>query len=80
MGVTFRLIDGPLLNIREHRAEMVERMAADLIQFDAFRDERDAIRALTWCGRHGAYDVMVLVDDARQRAMQEVVAREMGEP
>jgi AmiR/NasT family two-component response regulator len=79
MGVNLRSIPTPYVNDRARQAK-VERMAQDLIRFDAFRDERDAIRALTWCGRYNVYDVLVLVDDVRQRAMQETVAREMSRP
>jgi hypothetical protein len=75
-----RLIDGPVVDIKAHKRELVAQMAKDLIRFDAVADERDAIRALSWCGRYSAYDVLVLLDDARQVAMQEIVAKEISKP
>lgn len=73
-----RLVDGPLVDNHTRRKDLVTRMAKDLIRFDAVADERDAIRALAWCGSYGTLDVVLLVDDARQVAMQEIVAAEMG--
>lgn len=57
---------------------MVLDMAADLIKADAFRDFDDAKQHLHWCG-YPMVDVMILVHDAMQWAMQAMVAAEMSE-
>lgn len=70
----------PSLDFRIARARhntLVERMAADLVAADAFANVADAIRLLMWKG-YGSIDIAVLADDARQVAMQSVVAREMA--
>lgn len=77
-AVPLRLIDGPLVNI--HRAELVARMAADLITYDAAGDENNAIRSLYGTRRYEMVDIVMLIDDARQAAMQKIVAREMAKP
>lgn len=70
-----RLIDGAL--IQPHRADMVARMAADLVAADAFHSEREAIMSLV--GKYHPISICHLIDDARQVAMTEaVVAREMS--
>lgn len=67
-----RLIDA-------RRTDLVERMARDLVEADAFRVEYDAIMLLRFKG-YRPVDVFNLVPDARQAAMQSVVATEMGKP
>lgn len=59
------------------REARVNRMAADLVEADAFATLADAIRLLMWKG-YGSVDIALLADDARQVAMQSVVAREMS--
>lgn len=71
-----RLIDGPLVDTR--RGELVARMASDLIEAGTAGCERDAIRTLF--GKYAIADIMMLIDDARQAAQQEIVAREMSKP
>ena len=74
-----RLIDSaPVQVSRASRAETVKKMAAHLLQFDSFRTESDAIRSLF--GHYPMFDIAVLVDDARQVAMQKTVATEMSKP
>lgn len=73
----FALIDGALSGNTVHTREVVERMARDLIRLDAVADERDAVRALTWCGKYSPFDVVRMAPDARQVAMQTQVAAEM---
>lgn len=68
-----RLIDGPLIYTR--RNETVARMAQALVAEDAFHSEQDAIRLLMHKG-FPPVQVFNLIDDARQLAMQHVVARE----
>lgn len=70
-----RLIDGPL--VYTQRAETVAKMAKTLIEEDAFQNEQDAIRLLTFKG-FGLVEVFHMIDDARQVATQHVVAREMA--
>jgi len=71
----FTMIEG---NLSTRRSDVVSLMAADLIKHDAVGNENDAIRVLMWGGRYNAFDVALMVDDARQVAMQDVVAREMS--
>ena len=73
------LIDGPLLLAPERRAMLIEHMAADLLETGNFVDRRASEQQLYRDG-YLALDVMILVDDARQVAMQEIVAKEMSEP
>lgn len=77
---TFPLIDGGLSQVPLSRAQVVELMAADLERLDAFRSEADAIRALMGLKLYSTFEIMTCVDDARQAAMQIVVAREISEP
>ena len=72
-----RLIDGPAAPLS--RSEKVKRMAEVLVKYDAWRNEGSAARTLRNQG-YGAFDVLTLIDDARQVAMQSVVAVEMSRP
>lgn len=69
------IIDNPLVN---RRADLVAKMAKDLIQFQSFSNEPDAMRSLI--GRYSSFDIALCIDDARQAAMQDIVAREMAKP
>ena len=60
------------------RKDLVEAMAADLVKYDAFRVEADAIRSLYGTRRYPIGDIMSCIDDARAVAFQDVVAREMA--
>lgn len=71
-----RLVDGPLIETTPRR-EIVEKMAKDLIRFGAVANEQDSIRSLFGNG-YSMVDIVMLIDDARQVAMSEIVAREMG--
>lgn len=73
-----RLIDSPLIDAASRRDDLVRRMAADLVAADAFRNKRDAINCLFGCRVYHSVDIAHLLDDARQTAMQTVVAAEMG--
>jgi hypothetical protein len=61
------------------RAELVNRMAADLIEADAFRDESDAVRLLYFKG-YGTMRVCLLAGEACYLAKQAAIAREMSQP
>lgn len=61
------------------REALVKRMAADLVAAKAFCSVADAIRLLMWKG-YRSVDIALLADDARQVAMQSVVAKEMMQP
>lgn len=61
-----------------HRENLVHRMATDLVAAGTAGNERDAIRSLF--GKYPIVDIMMLIDDARQAAAQDIVAREMGAP
>jgi len=75
-----RLIDSPLADTRSRRTELIERMANDLIRFEASYNEADAVRSLWATGKYETVDIMALVGDARMVAFQEIVAREMARP
>lgn len=75
----FPLNDGPLARYRP-RAEVVTAMAGDLVRLDAFASEADAIRCLMARRVYTSYEIMSYIDDARQVAMQEVVAEQMSVP
>ena len=73
----FPLIDGPLSAPHEGREGLVRRMAERLVTYDVFANEGDAMRCLMMKG-FSPFEVIRFVDDARQVAMQDVVAREMA--
>ena len=76
------LRDVTVANHREHRAALVFRMAAELLEQDAFRDKDDAIRVLRRSpARYALVDIMILVEDAIWYAKQCLVAKamELGE-
>lgn len=75
--LTLPPIDGPLTG--ESRAQIVALMAEDLRKYHAFTSEADAVRSLLATQRYSAFHVLRFVDDARQVAMQETVAKEMSE-
>jgi hypothetical protein len=74
------LVDGPLMNMPEHKERRVLDMAEQLIEHDAYADSGDArrlLRALGW----SMIDVELLLDDARQVAFSatlDIVATEMS--
>jgi hypothetical protein len=74
-----RLVDGPLADTQSPRDAIVEKMANDLVRAGNPGNERDAMRTLRDQGYYAA-DIIMCIDDARQVAMQGVVAREMSEP
>ena len=73
---TFPLRDGSITG--KSRADIVALMAADLARFDAWHTEADAIRTLVARRVYASFDIMRLVDDARQVVVQSLVAREMA--
>lgn len=75
------LFDGPLWpgTPPSKRQRLVSDMAGDLLKFDSFRTEADAWASLVYSGKYKAFDLMVAIDDARQLAMQETVAKEMSD-
>jgi len=74
-----RLLDAPLIDAPTRRALLVKCMAADLVRYEAAHNEQDAIRSLYGTGRYEMADIVMLLDDARQAAVQEIVAREMAQ-
>lgn len=80
MQTPILLLDGPIWpgTPPSKRQRLVSDMAQDLLKFDSFRNEADAWRSLIFSGRYKSFDVMVAIDDARQLAMQETVAKEMA--
>jgi hypothetical protein len=73
-----RLVDGPVVEV--NRAQIVARMAQALIEAGSYFCERDAVMTLL-ANKFRAVDIAMLLDDARQVALQEdVVSREMGAP
>lgn len=61
------------------RKALVERMAKDLVHYDAAQNEQDAVRCLMARG-YSPFDVLHLVPEARALAFQEIVAVEMSKP
>jgi hypothetical protein len=75
-----RIIDSPLVDNKHWRTAMVEKMANDLIRHkQAASREADAIRALRGCG-YAMADIIMCIDDVRNFAFQEIVAKEVSEP
>lgn len=73
-----RIIDNPLVENKTYRTAMLELMVAVLIREQTFNIEADAIRSLR--ADFAMADIIMLIDDARQAAMQDIVAREMAKP
>lgn len=71
-------LDATLAEIREARRDLVCKMAWDLIRFEAIANEADSIRSLIGAG-YSAMEIMMLIDDVRQVAVQALVAKEMSE-
>ncbi len=78
------LIDGALYSDpRTRRQQLVEAMAADLVRWDAWRDEGDAFRSLVYAQasdgsqKYSSFEVGTCIDDARQAAAQTIVADQM---
>ncbi len=69
-----RLVDGPVVEV--NRADRVAQMAKTLIELSTYADKDDAILSVR--GKFSAVEIMMMIDDARQVAMQHVVAREMS--
>jgi len=79
--VPFALVNGAVVHPSVSRRELVEQMAKDLVRFEAFNNENDAIRSLMWTQRYSAYDIVVLAPNACQRAFSltcDIVGKEMG--
>lgn len=72
------LLDGPLMGIEERRAAMILQMAAILLEEPAYAERGDAIRCLHARG-YNAIDVMMLTDDARLEAHQQLVAKAISD-
>lgn len=73
-----RLIDGPL-NSQSLRTALLQRMANELLQAGTAGSETAAMRTLRDAG-HAMADIVMLVDEARQAAVEDVVAKEMARP
>lgn len=74
-----RIIDSPLATTtKTWRAEALQKMVAILIRDGTAGDEREAIRSLR--AHFDMVDIIMCIDDARQAAMQDAVAREMAKP
>ncbi|EAQ34852.1 hypothetical protein NB311A_05520 [Nitrobacter sp. Nb-311A] len=58
--------------------DVVDRMVADLIRFEATGTETDAIRSLMATRRYSYGDIATLLDDALTAARQRIVAAEMA--
>jgi len=76
--IHFPLLDGPLKAIPAvEQPALVYRMAADLLEADAYCDHRTAFAALLRKGYH-SFHIAARIDDAMQYAAQVMVAMEMG--
>lgn len=77
--LTHPLFEGALSPepIMTARAALIHRMARDLLKAGTFAHHGESIVTLVRAG-HATFDVMTLIDDARQTAMQHAVAMEMA--
>jgi SpoVK/Ycf46/Vps4 family AAA+-type ATPase len=71
------IVNTSLIDYRARRRDLVDRMAKDLIKYEGYVSEADAIRSLFGRGYTMA-DIVMLVDDAMMLAYQEIVGREMS--
>ena len=76
MTAKMYLLNGPIMLAPERRQKLVEHMAADLSETGAYADRGESVRQLHRDG-YKVLDIMLLVDDARQVAMQAEVAKIM---
>lgn len=76
---TILLLDDPILpgTALSKKQRLISDMAHDLLKYDAFRNEDDAMRSLFATRKYHAFDVIVCVADAMQVAAQEVVFKAM---
>lgn len=75
------LIDGPLVDTQSLRHALIERMANDLILHkQAASRESAAIRTLHKTCGYAMADIIMCIDDVRNLAFSEIVAKEMSEP
>jgi hypothetical protein len=63
---------------RQEASDLIDRMAADLIRFEATGTESDAIRSLMCTRRYSYGDIATFVDDALAAARQKIVTAEMA--
>ncbi|KRR25951.1 hypothetical protein [Bradyrhizobium retamae] len=78
MPAEFRWLEGPIVvKPPTYRQELIESMARGLQEAGTAGDERGAIRWL-FNNRYAMADIVMLLDDARALAFQEIVAREMS--
>lgn len=73
------ICDGPISldTIRNERASKVAAMAHALLDNHCYADHGDSIMILVGCG-FSTFEVMALIDDARQVATQHAVEIEMA--
>lgn len=76
-----RLVDGPLsLDVaRQERIEKIADMALQLLKNGSYADYSDSIMTLAALG-YPTFEIFAFINDARQVAMEHVVATEMSEP
>lgn len=63
---------------RLEAGDLIDRMAADLIRFDATGTESDAIRSLMATRRYSYGEIATFIDDALAAARQTIVTAEMA--
>lgn len=77
-GTTRRSQNNIVALPRQETGDLVDRMAADLLRFEATGTESDAVRSLM-ATRHYSYgDIATFVDDALAAAQQQIVTAEMA--
>lgn len=78
MPAEFRWLEGPIVvKPATYRQQLTESMAHSLERSGCAGDERDAIRWLMHEG-YASADILMLLDDVRALAMQDLVGREMS--
>lgn len=71
-------LNATLADLREARQDLIQKMAADLIRFDALAVKADSLRSLVGAG-YDPIQIWMLIDEVRAVAHQEVIAKEMSE-
>lgn len=77
MAMMLLTLDDPLVSPQRRREETVRRMAAELVEHNAFHNRDDARLVLRMAG-FAAFDIEARLDDVMQAAVQSTVAREMS--
>jgi Holliday junction resolvasome RuvABC DNA-binding subunit len=76
--MSVHLLEAPLMRAQDQYLRLVEGMANVLLQEGAYGDADEAWRTLRAFG-YSARDIAVVIDDVRQAAAQDAVAKVMSQ-